>query len=281
MLLDREISLGHKTEPSPQAIIEIAEKVQNGAVVVFPWGKLERRCLALMANSADIEACRHINRIKTRDEQQVLAVNGYPELIAEVAKIEESEPLIAASERLRINPTEVIRRIMTRGAVSFIFEARDNVPDTVTQPADGVKTIMVAGEIDNSGFDFYTELIKKLHERGVITAGTSANRTTTGTYHVFEQMRAYEDLARDIDIFVYDPNLPPRPIHAINLESCSTFDMRVKSAYPNVTRFGSVHPARFKDIIRGYTVAATPQYLPHHEKLHHILLKALLNFLVR
>lgn len=273
-LVETEIRLGQKIEPSYQSIGEVTDIVSGGGVVVFPWGKLERRCLGLMGDSASTKACHRINRIKTRPEEQVLAVNGYPELIAEIARIEDSQPLIAVARRLRVEPVEVIRRIMTTGAISFIFEARDGVPDTVTQNVGDNKTVMVAGEIDRSGFDFYTELIRNLHGKGVITAGSSANRTTSGTYHVFEQDEAYADLANDVDLFVYHHKLPPRPIHAINLESCSTFDMTIAADYPQVVRFGSVNPARFKEVLGNFTVDQNAQYLPHHEKTHHMWLKA-------
>lgn len=275
MTLNREIEVGCKIEPSSyNAIEEVTRVVQDGGVVVFPWGKLERRCLGLMSDSANLEACRRVNRIKTRSEDQALAVNGYPQLIAEIAKIEDSRPLVAAAERLKVEPIEVIRRIMTKGAISFVFEAREGVPDTVTQTVDGLRTVMIAGEIDNTGFDFYTELIISLHRKGIITAGTSANRTTTGTYHVFEQDKAYQDLASDVDLFVYHHHLPGRPVLAINLESCSTFDMTVKEDLPQVIRFGSVNPARFRGIVGNYSVASNAQYLPRHEKPHHMLLKA-------
>lgn len=263
-----------KIEPSFKAIEVVTQKVLEGGVVVFPWGKLERRCLALMSDSANVEACHRVNRIKTRPQDQILAVNGYPQLIAEIAKIENSGPLVAAAARLKVEPTEVLRRCMTRGAISFIFEVRDGVPDTVTQMVGGVKTVMVAGEIDNSGFDFYTELIRNLHRKDIITAGTSANRTTNGTYNVYEQDMAYQDLADDVDLFIYHNNLPPKPIHAFNLESCSTFDMTVGSNSPKVVRFGSVNPIRFRETLGDFSVAPDAQYLPHHEKWQHILLKS-------
>lgn len=273
MVLGTEIRLGRKVEPSYQTVNEVTHLVQEGGIVVFPWGKLERRCLALMCDSLNVEACYRVNRIKTRPEDQVLAVNGYPQLIAEIAKIEDSRPLVAAGERLGVEPVEIIRRTMVKGAISFIFEARDGIPDTVTQKTGGINTVMVAGEIDNTGFDFYIELIRGLHRKDIVTAGTSANRTANGTYNVFEQDKAYNELAPHVDLFVYHHNLGPRPIHALNLESCSTFDMTVDSNVPRVVRFGSVNPVRFRGIVGDYSVSPKAQYLPCHETWQHMLLK--------
>lgn len=270
--LDIVRKVGRKITPSFRAITEVAQVVEEGGIVVFPWGKLERRCLAFMCDSADQRAISRINRIKTRPDNQVLAVNGYPQLIEEIARIEDSRPLVASAKRLGVKPVEVLRRTMSRGAVSFIFRARKGVPATVTEEVDGDRTMMVAGEIDGSGFDFYTELIRHLHRRNIITAGSSANRTKSETYHVFEQERAYQDLGRDVDMFVYHDPLPLRPLYAFNLESCSTFDMTVDSDTPRVVRFGSVHPSRFKEM-GDFSVSSTAQYLPRHERPHHMLLK--------
>lgn len=273
LLLDRDIGRGRKIDPSYEAIGEVTRVIQNGGVIVFPWGRLERRCLALMADSTNVEACQRINAIKTRPANQVLAVNGYPELIADIAKIEDSRPLVAAAERLKIEPAEVIRRMMSTAAISFIFKAREGLPNTVSQAIEGMRTVMIAGELDNTGFDFYTELIMNLHRKDTMTGGTSANRTTSGTYHVFEQDIAYDDLGPDVEIFVYHSYLPRRPILAMNLESCTTFNMIVDSDYPEITRFGSANPHRFKGIVGNYTLAPNVQYLPHHEKPHHMMLK--------
>lgn len=264
---------GKKIEPSRETVDVVADIVQKGGIIVFPWGKLERRALAFMCDSANREACRRMNRIKTRGEEQILAVNGYPELITEIARVEDSIPLMRAAHRLRVEPVEVLRRCMAIGAVSFIFEARDSIPETVVGHLGDKKTVMVAGETDQQGFDFYTELVRNLHRRRIVTAGSSANRTTVGTYHVFEQDRAYEDLAPDVDLFIFHNPLPKKPIYAFNLESCSTFDMTVIDDVPQVVRFGSVHPTRFNGVLGGFTIARSAQHLPRRERPHHVLIK--------
>lgn len=272
--LDTVREVGRKVTPSFRAITEVAQVVEEGGIAVFPWGKLERRCLAFMCDSADGRATSRINKIKARPPDQVLAVNGYPQLIEEIARIEDSRPLMTAAKRLGVKPVEVLRRTMSRGAVSFVFRARKGVPDTVTEEVDGGRTVMVAGEIeDGSGFDFYTELIRHLHRRNIITAGSSVNRTKSGTYHVFEQKEAHQVLGKDVDIFVYHNPLPRRPPYAFNLESCSTFDMIVDSDTPQVVRFGSVHPSRFREM-GDFSISSTAQYLPRHERPYHMVLKA-------
>ena len=263
-----------RIEPSYKAVDISTEVIKQGGVLVFPWGRLERRCLAFMCDAGNPDACQRVNNIKNRPPTKVLAVNGYPELIAGVARIEDSRPLRMAAERLRTEPLTVLRMLMARGAISFIFEAKEGLPETVTTQQDGQVTIMIAGETDNTaGFDFYTELVRKLHHGGIITAGSSANRTTEGTYNVFQQEEAFRDLEPDVDLFIFHKPLPPRPHHAFNLESCTTFDMRVAGDRPQVVRFGSVNPLRFRGLIGGYTVSKKAQYLPRHEKILHILMK--------
>lgn len=271
-----------KIHPSPHSIKLVADIVEKGGIVVFPWGKLERKSLAIMCDSDNKEACRRINRIKNRTANQVLAINGYPELIPDVAKIENSEPLKAAAKRLGVDLIEILSSVMKIGTVSFIFEAREGLPEVVTIKSGNKKTVMIAGEIDDSkDYDFYTELIKHLHKRKIITAGSSANRKTSGTFHLFQQEQAYKDLASDIDLFVYHSPLPKKPLHALNLESCTCFNMMVQEDVPEVVRFGSVHPSRFKKVFGAYTIAKNVKYLPKREKVHHIWSKLLLKFFNR
>ncbi len=271
-----------KINPGPESIKLVADVIENGGVVVFPWGKLERKSLAIMCDSKNAIACKRVNQIKTRPEDQVLAINGYPELIPDVGKIEKSLPLKAAAWRLKVDLVEVISRAMEIGAVSFIFEARDKLPDVVTTKSGDKKTVMIAGEVDNSkDYDFYTELVKYLHKRKIITAGSSANRTTSGTYHLFQQEKAFNDLIPDIDLFVYHSPLPKKPLHALNLESCTCFNMTINSNVPEVVRFGSVHPSRFKKVFGGYRISKEVKYLPGREKLQHIIVKPSLKLLDR
>lgn len=262
-----------KIPPTAESIQLVADAILKGGLVVFPWGKLERKCLAFMCDSSNIEACQRMNLIKKRSGNQVLAINGYPELIVDVAKIENSKPLQFAAKHLGITPQEVLERCMKTGAISFIFEARENLPSIVTNRINGIKTVMIAGELDESDFDFYTELVKHLHKRKIITAGSSANRTTSGTYYLFEQEKAYEDLKEDIDLFVYHSPLPKKPLQALNLESCTTFDMTVHSDIPQIKRFGSVNPKRFLKIFKGFSVSKDVVYLSRHEKTYHRWIK--------
>lgn len=269
-----------KILPTPQNIKLVADTIKQGGIVVFPWGKLERKSLAIMCDSGNPTACKRINLIKKRSSNQVLAINGYPELIPDVAKVENSIPLKIAARRLGVDITEVLSRIMKIGAVAFIFEARDNLPEVVTTKANDKRTVMIAGEVDDSkNYDFYTELLKVLHKDKTITAGTSANRTNTGTYHLFQQEHAYNDLAYDVDLFVYHSPMPKKPLHALNLESCTCFNMTVKSEYPEVVRFGSVHPSRFKRVFGGYSLSKDVKYLPNREKLTHTFIKPALKIL--
>src|SRR5690242_10731299 len=96
-----------KIQPTAKSIKIAADVVQNGGLIVFPWGRLENRCLALMCDSKNPEACKRMNLIKTRSATQVLALNVYPDLIPEVAELQKSKPLIAISKRLKISPVEV------------------------------------------------------------------------------------------------------------------------------------------------------------------------------
>lgn len=271
---------GKKVHPNPQNIKLVADIIEKGGLIVFPWGKLERKALAFMCDINNSEACKRMNLIKKRTINQVLAVNGYPELIPDVAKVENSKPLKFAAKRLGVNLTELLSRVMKIGAIAFIFEAKEELPAIVTSKIHGKKTVMIAGEVDESSdYDFYTALVKHLHKNKIITAGSSANRTTSGTYHLFQQEQAYKDLASDIDLFIYHSPLPKKPLHALNLESCTCFNMTVNNNIPEVVRFGSVHPSRFKKIFSDYTIAKHVKYLPNREKLHHILIKAPLKLL--
>jgi len=271
-----------KVSPHKDSIKKAADIVIAGGLIVFPWGNLERKCFAFMCDSKNVKACQRLNSIKTRSKNQVLAVNGYPELIQDIAKIEKSQPLMAAAKRLGIDPVKVLEMCMKAGAISFIFEARGHLPKTVTQKNGYKITVMVAGEIDyRSDFDFYTELVKYLHLKGITTAGSSANRTQEGTNYLFEQEKVFDDLIRDIDLFVYHDPLPKKPLYAINLESCTTFNMMVEGEYPEVFRFGSVHPDRFKKIFGNYTISDKAKYLPRHEKPLHKWIKIPLYLLSR
>ncbi len=275
-------SKNKKIHPDPKNIKFVADVIKKGGIVVFPWGKLERKSLAIMCDSGNTDACKKMNLIKTRPANQVLAINGYPELIPDVAKVEKSQPLQFAARHLGVDLVETLSKVMKIGAVSFIFEAREGLPKVVTIKSGNKKTVMIAGEIDDSkDYDFYTELIKHLHKRKIITAGSSANRKTSGTFHLFQQEQAYKDLASDIDLFVYHSPLPKKPLHALNLESCTCFNMMVQEDVPEVVRFGSVHPSRFKKVFGAYTIAKNVKYLPKREKVHHIWSKLLLKFFNR
>lgn len=282
-----EVFRDKRMEPTPQTVLVAANTVERGGLIVFPWGDWERKCLAFMADANNIEACRRMNAIKTRDPNKVLAVNGNPDVIARVAKIEESKPLTKISQRLQVEPEEVLRRMMTTGAVSFIFEARDGLPDTVTNLLpDGRRSVMVAGEIEKGQFDFYNNLLDELSRRGVVTAGSSANRTEEGTWHVFEQDAAYVDIAEEIDLFVFHGSLPDKRLSYLNLESCTSFDMMgtgagmtAESDIPYVYRRGSVHPWRFSGILGGFKTPAGVKSLPHRERFLQMPLKKVLNLI--
>jgi tRNA A37 threonylcarbamoyladenosine synthetase subunit TsaC/SUA5/YrdC len=269
-----------KIKPVAGSIQLVVDTITAGGLVVFPWGKLERRSLAIMCDSGNPDACKRLNSIKKRSANQTLAINGYPELIPDVAEINESQPLKSAAKRLKIEPVDIISRAMKIGAISFIFEAKKDLPDVVTTKVGNRRTVMIAGEVDDSGaYDFYTQLVRNLHKRNVITAGSSANRTTSGTYHVFQQEHAYKDLSRDVDAFVYHSPLPKKPLQALNLESCTCFNFTVDKDIPEVIRFGSVHPARFNKVFGGYTISKDVKYLPNRERVLDILIKSPLKLL--
>lgn len=258
-----------------QNIELIVSRILENKICVVPFGKKQRRVFALVGLAND-QVIRRLKRIKKRASSRAIGISGIPEVVPMVAKLNQTPALTVAAKRLGLTEQQIIEKCFEIGGVGLILVARDWLPkDTVMVNKNQVKTVLVAGEISDQNYDIFPKIYRQLiknHQR--IMVGTSANLEGDDTYHVLEQKEAYRKLKKHVDVFVYDKlkfGLFPLFKH---LTSTTMLDLSINP--PEVIRWGSVHPQRFKRIFPD--LIFNPKRLKHYrgrERLHHLFLKSI------
>jgi len=112
---------------------------------------------------------------------------------------------------------------------------------------------MLVGEswsLEFAGFrDFFNAVVRELWRRGMLLAGTSANRSEASTYSIHDQHALARNMESDVDFLVLRRKLPP-----ISARSCfaSSTIWDLTGSLPKLRREGSVHPHRFRSILGEY-----------------------------
>lgn len=252
----RNKGLARVFTPDVKNAKEIAALIAAGGLVIIPWGKEERRIFCLVGCFDKPEVTFRMNEVKGRNPDQPLAVGCLPETTDFVADVKNCRPLIKAtmkffnkkeSEVKEQNLLEVLNRCYQR-SIGLIFKAIKDTPKAVTMTRDGLVTVLIAGERDYTlPHDVYNQTLLELAARyGKVVAGTSANPSDVNTYSIFDQEVAYRKFKYKVDGFVKFKKTPKRPKRKLFLTSSTVIDLTGDRAV--ATRWGNLHPRRFKDI---------------------------------
>lgn len=261
---------------------EIAAMIAAGGLVIIPWGKEERRIFCLIGCYDNPQVTKLMNQVKGRPSDQPLAVGCLPETTDFVASVKNCKPLINAATRLfnksasevrEKDLLEVLNHCYSR-SVGLILKAKRGIPEAVTMKRDGQRTVLIAGERDyNLPHDIYNQTLLELATRyGKVVAGTSANPSDNNVYSIFDQGTAYRRFKNKIDGFVKFKRKPKPPSIKMFLTSSTIIDLI--GNYPVATRWGNLHPRRFKDIfpdlviskniIKNKNAEGTLDFILHH-----------------
>jgi len=194
-------------------INEAAEILNDGGIVVVPWGRPQRRIFAMLGVADDTEVAKKINRAKGRPENQTLSISIIPEAVTAVIIPESSPVLMRAAKRFRRNPGEILGDILRAMPIGFFLEARPYLGDWVTSLEEGRRVVYIGGGDTDHPQNFYSILYERFFRRyGRLLIGTSANRTGEDTHPVHEHKQAFEELGPAINLFVVDKDVRVSPI---------------------------------------------------------------------
>ena len=139
----------HPENPQPEFVMEAAEIIKTGGVIVFPT-----RCLyGLGADAFNRQAVSRVFAIKQRSRKNPILVL--------IDRREQLEPLV---KRIPAVATKLMEHFWP-GRITLVFEARDSVPDKLTAQTGKIGVRM-------PGHAVALALVKAV--QGPIT-GTSAN----------------------------------------------------------------------------------------------------------
>lgn len=257
-------------------IKRIAHYIAQKKIAVMPYGKKERRLLA-MVGLADQEIVERMKKIKKRSVSEGVAISGIPEVVPLVAKLDKTPALARAARMLKISPFEVVRRCFGVGGVGLVLMALPGVPEGATMKnRRGERTVLIAGEETDEAYDIFPRVYKYLIKKfGKVMVGTSANLHGEETYHLGEQDEALDKLKDQVDLFVRDPL--KTGFFPLFKHRTSTTIIDLTGSRARVLRWGSIHPSRFKKIFPD--LVFEPRSLKKYqgrERLHHLLLKRIM-----
>lgn len=188
---------------------EAAEVLNDGGVIVVPWGRPQRRIFAMLGVADDIEVAKKINRAKGRPEDQTLSISMIPEALEEVIVTDSSPVLMKAAERFRRKPEEILGDIFKTMPIGFFLEAKSQLADWVTSlTEEGRRLVYIGGGDTDHPQNFYSILYERFFRKyGRLLIGTSANRTGEDTHPVYRHNQAFAELGHTIDLFVVDKDI--------------------------------------------------------------------------
>src|SRR3989344_946227 len=224
--------------PHPDSADGLASMIAAGGVVVLPWYQKGRSTLFLATCHDNPDSTKMANVVKGRAPTQTLGISYIPELVRQVADIDNSKPLQLASRRLKRDPIDILNECY-KHSVGLMFKVVGELPEAVTMVTEKGNTVLLMGAIQNEeNYDAYNGVLGKLYRiYGKAIAGTSLNPTTRTVYALSEQEEAFREFGCKVDGFVMYDEIPSEPL---DIPPVSSTLIDLSGDYPVIVREGSV-----------------------------------------
>lgn len=223
--------------------VSLAVKFLNqGKIIVVPWGKPQRRIFAMMGVADSLEVAKKINIAKGRPENQVLSVCVIPEVIDKAVILKTSKALKKAAQKLHKTPEEIIGEILEKMPMGFFLEAHSGLGPWVTSfDKKGKKVVYIGGGDTGYEHNFYALVYQKFFQKyGRLLIATSANKTGEDTHPVINYEQAYQELQGQVDIIFVDKEIKVHPLPFLRHTVSPTMINLLKDP-PHLIRRGSKH----------------------------------------